>query len=273
MVESIKELRKICQKKSYLYDKKGEENTSKPVEEYFYDQFLRLVSIYITKLFLYTSITSNQVTIISMVVGIFAGIAFSFSHPFYWIGGFLLLQLFHFLDAVDGEIARYRKEASPIGKYFDLLAHGVVIAAFYIGITFGIYKVVNNQIIFLFGFIALTSFLLASLSNAIKSSLLYQYILLEKKTELLEKIKTTSKKVYPYSLKYAVRRMLGFDGFAFIVLIFTLLDLIFHPGILTISTYKIIINWRFLFLFLSAIMGPFVFVRRMQTTAKLKNKI
>ncbi|MBU1621985.1 MAG: hypothetical protein KJ597_00255, partial [Nanoarchaeota archaeon] len=90
MVESIKELRKICQKRSYLYDKKREENTSKPVEEYFYDQFLRLVSIYITKLFLYTSITSNQVTIISMIVGIFAGIAFSFSHPFYWIGGFLL---------------------------------------------------------------------------------------------------------------------------------------------------------------------------------------
>ncbi len=272
MVESIKELRKICQKRSYLYDKKGKENTSKPVEEYFYDRFLRLVSIYITKPFLYTPITSNQVSVLSMVVGVLVGVAFSFAHPLWWVGGFLLLQLFHFLDAVDGEIARYRKEASPIGKYFDLLAHGVVIAAFYMGITYGIYNSVGNLLVFFFGFIALISFLLSSLSNALKNFLLNQFALFENKKELLEKLKS-SKKTNPSSFKYALGRMLGFDGFAFMVLGVTMLDLIFRPISMGILGFSLLINWRFLFLILSAIIGPIVFIRRMQATSKLKNKL
>lgn len=272
MVESIRELRRICQKRQFLYNKKGEENTSPPVEEYFYDRFLRLISIYITKIFLYTPITSNQVSILSMVVGVLAGVAFSFAHPFYWIIGFLLLQLFHFLDAVDGEIARYRKEASPIGKYFDLLAHGVVIAAFYMGITFGIYNGTGQSIVFFFGFVALISFLLSSLSNALRNFLLNQFALLENKPHLM-KILQGPKKTTPSSLRYVLRRMLGFDGFAFLILSVALLDLIFKPISFVVFNLDLLLNWRFLFLILSAVVGPLVFITRMRATNSLKKKI
>lgn len=272
MAESIKELRKICQKRIQLYNKKGEENTAPPTQEYFYDQFLRLVSIYITKIFLYTPITSNQVTILSIFVGILAGIAFTFPHPLYWIVGFLLLQLFHFLDAVDGEIARYRKGASPIGKYFDLMAHSVVIASFYMGVTIGIYNTINHPVVFIVGFICLITFLLSSLSNFLKNYLVYEYAIFYGGKESLKKTEPKpTKTIKTSSLKYFIRRMLGFDGLAFMALGVALLDWIFQPLILHIGQ-PLLINWRFAFLLISAFGGTFILIKKMQTTAKLKNR-
>ncbi|PIN76952.1 hypothetical protein COV17_00160 [Candidatus Woesearchaeota archaeon CG10_big_fil_rev_8_21_14_0_10_36_11] len=257
MVEPIKELRVICQKKEQLYDKKGEDNTSDQVQEYIYDRFLRAVSIYITKIVLYTSLTSNQVSIISMIVGLFAGFLFSFANPWYWVAGFVGLQLFHFLDAVDGEVARYRKVASPIGKYFDLLAHGIVIAAFYTGMIFGIFNATQGKLVFIIGFICVASFLLTSLSVALRKFLFYQYAITEKKYDLMKK---TSKVTNVHSFKYFIKRLFGFDGFAFIVLFFTLLDIIFS------STF----SFRYLFLILSAIIGPLIFIKSMWETSKMR---
>lgn len=272
MVESIKELRKLCQKKVQLYNIKKRENTSPPTEEYFYDRFLRAVSIYITKAFLYTSITSNQVTILSMFVGLIAGIAFTFPQPFYWGIGFLLLQLFHFLDAADGEIARYRKEASPIGKYFDLLAHGVVIASFYTGITIGIYNALNNIYVFLIGFVCLITFSLNNTSNFLRNYLIYEYIIFQDGKGTLKKIKS---KKYPdvSSLKYILKRMLGFDGLAFFALFFAFLDWIFQPAIINLFDQSFLINWRFIFLLASALGGTFILIRRMWATARLKKEL
>jgi len=266
MIESIKELRKICQKKEQLYDRKGKENKSKPVQEYFYDRFLRLVSIYITKLFLYTKITANQVSVLSMLVGIIAGVFFSFREPIYWIYAFLLIQLFHFLDAVDGEIARYRKEASPIGKYFDLMAHGVVIASIFIGITFGVYKSINNIFVFFLGLIVLSSFLVSSLSDMIKNFLIYEYVVHYNDKNVLKRIKT--KRIKVNSFRYTVKRMLGFDGIPFIILFFTILDM-FFPNF---SVFSLRINYRFIFLFLMALFTPLRLILKMKKTAGLKNK-
>jgi len=265
MVESIKELRVICQKRIQLYNKKGEENTAPPTEEYIYDQFLRLVSIYITKLFLYTPITSNQVTILSMLVGILAGLAFTHPHPLYWILGFLLLQLFHFLDAVDGEISRYRQEATPIGKYFDLMAHGVVIAAFYAGITIGIYNSLQHPLIFIIGFICLITFLLSMVSAFLKNYLVYEYALNYGGKQSLKKTEPRSQQLKVSSLKYFIRRIFGFDGLAFMALGFALLD-----WFLPLSFNYL--NWRFLFLILSAVGGSLTLINKMRITNQLKNK-
>jgi len=215
------------------------------------------VSIYITKIVLYTPLTSNQVSVISMIVGLFAGFLFSFAHPLYWIAGFVGLQFFHFLDAVDGEVARYRKVASPIGKYFDLLAHGIVIAAFYTGMTFGIFKATQHKLVFIIGFVCLASFLLTSLSVALRKFLFYQYAIVEKKYDLMNK---SSKTTNVHSLKYFVRRLFGFDGFAFIVLFVTILDMILTNTI----------SFRYLFLIISAIAGPLLFIKSMWDTSKMK---
>ena len=76
-----------------------------------------------------------------------------------YVAWFLLLQFYFVLDAVDGMIARYRKMANPIGKYFDIMAPIVVIPVSLIGMTYGVYLDLLNPIIFLLGFISVTFFL------------------------------------------------------------------------------------------------------------------
>ncbi len=278
MVESIKELRIICQKKQQLYNQKGEKNTAKKTEEYFYDQFLRLVSIYLTKMFLYTPITSNQVSLISMGIGIFAGLFFSFAHPIYWIIGFLLLQLFHFLDAVDGEIARYRKEATPIGKYFDIMAAAVTITAFFTGITLGIYNTFEQPVILLIGFVCVLAHLLGAVSGNLQKQLIYKYIIEEerkgnKRRDLVPEIDLEkAEKINVHAPKYLLRKLFGFDGLAFFILAATILDLIFKPGIFSLGNYSIILNWRYSFLIIFAIAGTLILIKKINTASKLKKK-
>ncbi len=271
MVESTEELKKLCEKKSRLYDKKGEENASRPVEEYFYDRFLRFVSTPMTKVLLHTPISGNQVTVISMVVGIIAGVFYSFPQPLYWIIGFLLIQLFHFLDSCDGQIARYRKESSLIGKYLDLLAHSVVIAAFFIGMTFGVYNVVQSNAVFLMGFISLASFLLTAQTMALRNFLVYQFAFLENRGDLVQN--KSSAKVNVNSFKYFLKKLFGFDGFAFIVLFLTVMDLIFNPFYVSIGKFSILLNFRYLFLLVSAVVGPIIFIKKTYANSKIKEKM
>ena len=77
-IESIKELRKICQKPVI------KSNT-------FYPRMVsRKVSIYITKLFLYTNISANNVTLLMILIGIIASIFLGVGEYFYSLLGHYL---------------------------------------------------------------------------------------------------------------------------------------------------------------------------------------
>jgi len=143
MVESIKELRKICQ-----------ESVLKIPPNWYQNNFTRKVSVYITKLFLYTSIGPNQVTLIAVLVGIIAGIFFLFGKEAYSITGAFLLQIWLVFDCVDGEIARYRKQESITGVYLDMMLDGFLESYIFACITFGVYSVFHNTAVFIFGFSA-----------------------------------------------------------------------------------------------------------------------
>jgi len=151
MVESIKELRIICQK--------SREN------EFYYKGWVernlyRRVSIYFTKLFLKLGISANQTTIMGFLTVVIAGVLFILGKPWYWIIGALLIYLFDVLDRVDGEIARYHKSASTRGEYLDgvvyFLGWPFVLAC----MSFGLYNSLQHISVFILGFLALVSFLL-----------------------------------------------------------------------------------------------------------------
>jgi len=138
LVEPVKKLRKICQssaKGDCLYDR----------------IFIRKVSIYFTKLFLYTPITGNQVTLLMILVGAVASVFFVFGNHYMSIIGALILQLWYVLDHVDGEVARYRGK-SRIGVYLDLLNHSIVHPLIFVFMAFGVYSAVNNIWILILGF-------------------------------------------------------------------------------------------------------------------------
>ncbi len=72
-----------------------------------------------TRFLLIANIPANQVTLPSLLSGLAGGALLTFANPFYWIGAALFLYLFLILDLVDGEIARYKRAASPRGAFWD----------------------------------------------------------------------------------------------------------------------------------------------------------
>jgi len=63
--------------------------------------------------------TPNQVTLLAMLVGILAALAFAKGERFGLITGAVLLQVAFMLDCVDGQLARYTRNFSRMGAWLD----------------------------------------------------------------------------------------------------------------------------------------------------------
>ncbi len=99
-------------------------------------RIFRSVSIYITWALLHTRVTPNQVTVISLVVAGIGLVVVAMPGALVAVSGCALLLVYHLLDRVDGELARYRKSHSLLGVYLDNAGHyltggGLLIAATY----------------------------------------------------------------------------------------------------------------------------------------------
>ncbi len=161
---TIKELRQKCQ-------------ATKVEKDYIVHKILRTVSIYITSILIMTPVTSNQVTVISCLVGILGGFFLSFGRDWYYVIGALLYVLFIILDLVDGEVARYRGTAGIKGDYLDYLIHFFVAASLFGFLSFGVYRNINHIGAFVFGFLAMS----ANLIDKSTSLLIYYSICMKKR--------------------------------------------------------------------------------------------
>ncbi len=161
---SIKELRLKCQ-------------ATKVEKDYIVHKGLRKVSIYVTRLFLVTSITSNQVTLISCFIGVLGGFFLSLGRDRYYLIGALLYVLFIIFDLVDGEIARYRGTMGMKGDYLDYLVHFFIAASLFGFLSFGVYRNINHIVAFVFGFLAIG----ANLIDKSSGLLIYYSICMKKK--------------------------------------------------------------------------------------------
>ncbi len=94
----------------------------------------RHISIYVTWVLLHTTVTPNQVTVASLTVAAGGLVLVGAPAAGAAIGGCALLLIYHILDRVDGEVARYRETYSLYGIYLDNAGHyltgaGLLIAA------------------------------------------------------------------------------------------------------------------------------------------------
>ncbi|MEA3323713.1 MAG: CDP-alcohol phosphatidyltransferase family protein [Euryarchaeota archaeon] len=153
MIESIKELKKICQ------------NSKAETMDWYSKIFYRNISVYLTKLLLHTSITANHVTLFTIVLGLAAGILFSFGTYSYILAGALLLQLWLIFDCVDGEIARYRGTAGICGKYIESLDHCITEPFTVVCVGYGLYVLLDVVSIFVLG-VLVALFMVWSSSSA-----------------------------------------------------------------------------------------------------------
>lgn len=97
-----------------------------PERETFTGKRARFFSIYFTKLFLFTAITPNQITVLSVLV-FFSGVSlFLLGGRWPGVAGALLVFFATVLDGCDGEVARFRQTRNPAGAlYVEPVSHDI----------------------------------------------------------------------------------------------------------------------------------------------------
>ncbi len=151
--ESIKQLRKKCQDKG---------------DGRFYadwtEHMPRFFSIYLTKIFLSIGISANQITILSIILGLLTGILLGLGKPFFVILAALVIFVVPILDCSDGEVSRYRGKNSYSGEYFDRMAGAIIDPAVLFGISIFVYKQTGELVDIIAGFVGGFSLILIRLS-------------------------------------------------------------------------------------------------------------
>jgi CDP-alcohol phosphatidyltransferase/Family of unknown function (DUF5941) len=81
--------------------------------------FVSPYSKYIARWAAHHGLTPNQVTMISVAVGLLAAVAFATGERWGLVSGAVLLQAAFTLDCVDGQLARYSRQFSKLGAWLD----------------------------------------------------------------------------------------------------------------------------------------------------------
>jgi phosphatidylglycerophosphate synthase len=141
-IEPLRELNNIAQKPDY-----------KKVGNWMARNITREMALPVTWLFLHLPITANGVTLIAFIFGASSAVFFAMGTRSGMLWGAALLQIWYLLDHVDGQVARYRKEESVTGVFFDYLSHHIIHIAIFIGIGWGVYLNTLNVFYILFAVI------------------------------------------------------------------------------------------------------------------------
>ena len=113
------------------------ERANRPDDGFYSTFVLRRASKPVTSLALRLRLSPNQISLISLVVGLGAAACFAWgSWPALLAGG-LLLQASLIIDCVDGEVARFTRSFSALGAWLDAASDRVKEYAAYAGLAFG----------------------------------------------------------------------------------------------------------------------------------------
>lgn len=134
----------------------------------------RSISRHLTRMFLATPLTPNQITIFSLMLGLISAWCFSQGNRMMDLSASALLLLSAWIDCTDGEIARLKCMESKLGGQLDILSDNLVHFAVFFGIGMGLYHSTGNSLHILAGGFAvlgsLISFVLLSSSVIQKKS-------------------------------------------------------------------------------------------------------
>ena len=250
--ENIQELRKICQL------------PRREVDTWHGRHVCRPFSIYITRVAILLGISANTVTLIFFIIGLLACFFFMLGTGLGFLVGALTLQFWYLMDMVDGEVARYRKETSATGSYFDKMAHYAVNPSIFFSLGYGIYRDIDVPHSIVIGFIAGISIVLISasedlkhmcaLSKAVKSGKNIRLNRLQKKEEVIRGKESVLKRLF--SLMHA---LCTFPTFMNAITLAAVLDIIIDEDIL---------YW---FVFAYAVLTTFVWMSRLAFNIKNKS--
>lgn len=116
----------------------------------------RPIAFLLVKAVFNTRITPDNLTSGAIVAGISAGVLYAFGTPHTRISGSILFVMFIILDCSDGQLARLKKNGTPIGRLLDGIADYIVVTSVYIGIVIG-YSNSEGQPIFMIALLVLSA--------------------------------------------------------------------------------------------------------------------
>ena len=115
-----------------------------PVNRYFHNS----IAAQIVNILKNTWVTPDQVTYISIFIGLISAYIFSLGTPWSFFLAGIVLELVLILDCVDGQLARVKKCASDLGRLLDGIAGYIIYLAVLGGIMIGLDKYYIALILF-----------------------------------------------------------------------------------------------------------------------------
>ena len=107
---------------------------------------IRHVSKPISRVLILTPLTPNQITTMSLILGVTGSLLFLNSESEYKILGALIFLISYIFDNCDGEVARFKNLTSNFGKSFDTFVDWVVHTVFFIMLGYGTAQETGNNI-------------------------------------------------------------------------------------------------------------------------------
>ena len=121
----------------------------------------RFISRQLTRLFLKTSLTPNQITFLSLLIGLGSAWCFYLGTFFSGITGALLLLVSALVDCTDGEIARLKFMETSWGAQFDIFCDNIVHFFVFFSIGMGLFFATGDPLYKLYGGLAVFGSLVA----------------------------------------------------------------------------------------------------------------
>ena len=108
---------------------------SEDTEEWLDVHFTRPIGLAFALLWHRFGVTPNSITILSIFLGVAAGVMFSFTDTLYNVVGVVLLMLANFCDSTDGQLARLTNQRSMKGRCLDGFAGDTWFFTIYIALV------------------------------------------------------------------------------------------------------------------------------------------
>jgi hypothetical protein len=109
----------------------------KSADGFFTTFFVSPYSRYVARWAAHRRLTPNQITMLSLLVGVLAAAAFALGHRWSLVAGAVLLQVAFMFDCVDGQLARYTRNFSRFGAWLDSILDRIKEYAVYAGLAIG----------------------------------------------------------------------------------------------------------------------------------------
>jgi hypothetical protein len=107
------------------------------IEEVFDIIFYRPLAFLVVKLVYPTKITPSHLTLLAIMMGMTGGWFYSLGTAVSCYLGALSYMLFNILDCSDGQLARLKKNGTPVGRLIDGIGDYIAAVAVFIGIAVG----------------------------------------------------------------------------------------------------------------------------------------